>query len=137
MVRRKWIFLCLLILIILIIICFIFKPVTVSNFSDVLLHVEATASNHLIISIENKTNVEVTYSEVFHIEKRSFLGWHRILIAPTTFPTVSCFLGPGEESSPMTINYEATYGVLPKGQYRLIKEFNIAEETVTIAGIEF
>ena len=34
----------------------------------------------------------------------------------------------------MTINYEATYGVLPKGQYRLIKEFNIAEETVTIAG---
>lgn len=96
--------------------------------------VEVKDPNYLVISIENKTNIEVTYSEVFHIKKRSLWGWHRITITPATFPAVTCFLGAGEKSTSKSINYETTYGVLSEGQYRLIKEFDIAGKIVTIAG---
>lgn len=131
---KKRLFASLLILIILCIIYFSFKPATVSDFSDILLQVEAKDPNYLVVSIENKTNTKITYSEAFHIEKRSFWGWHRITLAPATFPAVACFLGAGEKSSPKNINYEVTYGVLAEGQYRLIKEFDIAGKTVTLAG---
>jgi len=132
---KKWVLLSLLILIILSVIYLSFSPVSVSDSSDILLHIEVQKPHYLVVSIENKTNVEVTYPEDFYIEKRSFLGgWHRITIAPDTFPSVTCFLEAGEVSTPKSINYEATYGVLSEGQYRLIKKFDIAGKTVTIAG---
>ena len=112
----------------------IFGPDNVSNNNDISLNIEVKKPGILIVSVENKTGHKVTYSENYHIEKKTFLCWHRISIAPTTFPLVELYRDPRAKSSPQSINYEVIYGNLSKGEYRLIKEFDIDGEILVVAG---
>ena len=134
MAKKKWIILSVLILIILCAIYYCFKPANVADFDDILLHVEIQKPNSLVVSVENNTDTIITYSESFHIEKKSVLGWHQITIAPETIPCVERFLEPGKRSATQIINYEPTYGILSKGHYRIIREFDMAGNALAVAG---
>lgn len=130
MVKRRLLIFIFLLSILLGGLYYLFRPSCVSVSEDIFINVDVMSSDALAISIENKTDASVIFSEVYYIEKKSFWGWRKNSIAPTTFVTCSSFL----EANKKADRAIHLHSILKNGQYRLIKQFDINGEVVNIAG---
>lgn len=112
---------------------FIFFPARISDSDDVHIDVTPTTSNSIQITISNNSSSVVSFSNDYHIEVNSILGWHKLASLSNSFTSLGHSIRPGESSS-FFINYESIYGTLSPGKYRIVKKFIIADNSAYFAG---
>ncbi len=82
----------------------------------------------LVLSNHSETGT-LEYGHAFRIEVMENGTWQEVPTKPDTGFKESLFLVEPGESGEITSDIEAVYGVLPAGQYRLVKDCCMTEET--------
>ena len=82
----------------------------------------------LVLSNHSETGT-LEYGHAFRIEVMENGTWQEVPMKPDTGFKESLFLVEPGGSGEITSDIEAVYGVLPAGQYRLVKDCCMTEET--------
>ena len=103
------------------------SSINVSDYGVSLSVVDKTLSNiggTFILKNDNKN--EIIFYEPYELEIKKDGQWHEITIQ-IDFIEIANVL-KSQDSYEIEINWEETYGELPKGEYRLIKEISVLNE---------
>lgn len=91
---------------------------------------ETVTRTGLTVIIENHSSERWMYGQYFSVEKKSGDNWYEVPILEDAYS----FIDLGHNVAPLqsvewVVDWEGYYGVLDKGEYRILKDFRNSEET--------
>ncbi len=106
-----------------------FKDVTISIKESTLTESGAT------FILKNHTDKTYTFGEDYKIEQKDASSW-KSLPCDDCWVNLSARLLEANQETELNYNWESTFGVLPKGTYRLVKTINM-DDTKNDIYVEF
>lgn len=98
---------------------------------------EGTLTNsQAIITMINNTEINFTYGEPYHLEKKVNGTWYELEPIEEVYFTMPAYVLKAKESVEKEYNWEYGYGKLKKGTYRLVTDFSNGKEQI-YASAEF
>lgn len=92
---------------------------------------ESLSASGASFALKNEEAEDAVYGSMYCLQIRINKTWHEIeKYAEWTLEAYILFSGTEETIS---VNWEELYGVLPAGEYRFVKDFNIADGTIYLA----
>lgn len=84
----------------------------------------------LTVTIDNRSNKRLLYGQYFSVEKKIDGYWYEVPILEDAYS----FIDRGhnvkaQKSVEWEVDWEGYYGILDSGEYRILKEFSLSENT--------
>lgn len=101
------------------------STIVLNDYSGVTMTVKHVADTKIAVNINNSADESVTFGEDYILEVKEGNKWYSLPVNDDImFTSIGYALKKGSDFQWST-DYEILYGILPAGQYRIIKGFSI------------
>lgn len=86
------------------------------------------------IEIDNQSDKDLNYGQDYSLQKEKNGRWYQVEPENPVAVTMELLWIPSGNTDVMEVKWEASYGKLPKGHYRILKSFADQEKGYYLAG---
>ncbi len=106
----------------------------VNTLEGAALRVDQASPTGISFTIQNQTDKDLSYGQDYHLQKQKDGTWYVLEPENPVAVTLEMLWLPAGGEEAMTVEWKDSYGELPKGNYRFVKNFSDEESGYYLAG---
>ncbi|NBJ93067.1 immunoglobulin-like domain-containing protein [Parablautia muri] len=95
---------------------------------------ESVSSEGITYTVDNQSETDLNFGQDYSLQKEEKGKWYQLSPANPVAVTMELLWVPAGSSETLEINWDAAYGKLPAGHYRILKNFADNENGYYLAG---